>query len=348
MSVRIHQRISNSFVTKTVAILIVWGLTGYLVWSLVSKRPAIRIEETCALLQLDVAELKRKYLSNLFSYAREYVRDQEIPVVAVKTIGEAIVLELPDSMSRDEALSVGSKLNFPLLTSGAPGLELSYRTPNLTLAPTSAIINERLLASANANIEHLKSQYMSLGVGPPKIESIGRSRVLVRVPTEIATRVFSKTMGAHPVEASIRLFRSVEKVQGQTQAHERSQDTIQAGWFDPAHIYHLSRRSIAHEGQFASVQIVTLHSGAKLFRLYLQSDAVHRLRVAAESNPQGRVSLSVHDRVVSTIRVADIDSPVTVDFPGPANNNELRQILNDIQLSFAQSALKAENIGACD
>ncbi len=340
-------RISTGFVATVVAFFVASGISGYLARSFVSEVSPRRVEEFCAELRVDAAELKRKYLKDLGRHVRRYLRAQKIPFVAVRVNPGAVGIKFPTTFGRSEALELAPALNFSLLVGDTPGLTYKFEKKLLLLIPTPAAINERLLASANGNIDYLSFQFTSLGVGRFRVERLSQSALIVRLPIEDGRQAFAKTIGVHPIETTIRLLQSIETAKFQSQEHAKFRDTIEPGWFNPDRTYHLSRYSILHEGQLAGVEQVVSRSGEKLLRLHLQSDAAHRLWGAVKRNPDGKLSLSVHNRVVSDIRARDIDAYGVIDFPVPADGIRLQEILRDIKLSLAQTALKVVKLGTC-
>jgi len=342
-----RRKLSFNVIIVVVTFFVVSGISGYLARSLLSKPSPIRDAGFCAELMVDVHAIGQSYLKDLREHVRQTLRAQRARPVRVKILNGSVIAELPAGISHDDALTIGRQLNFPLLANGETGLILKYDNLRLVITPSAMALNERLLPSMTGSIERLKSRYPGQDAIRFEAKHLSQSRIRLRLSKDDGRQVFSKRMEPHPADASIRYLRSIKQASTQQQRHEKFRDVAQPGWFDPGSTYHLSQRAIAHERQLTSVDEISSQTGARLLRLRLQSDAAHRVKLAVEKNSTEKLSLSVHNRVVSTIQASDINTYGVIDFPVPADRKQLNAIMRDIRSSFSQTALKVVKSGPC-
>ena len=346
MKVR-RRKFSFNIFAMVVTFFVVSGMSGYVAQTLISKPSPIRDVGFCAELMVDVQALKQTFLNGLREHVRRELQAQRARPVRVQSLNGSVVAEFPARTSRDDALLMGRQLNFPLLANGEPGLTLNYNNRRLVITPTAMALSERLRPAMTGSIERLQSRYTSVDAERFEVKRLNPTRIRLRLSKEDGRQVFSKRMEPHPAEASIRYLRLIERTNTQGQRHERFRDRAQPGWFDPGSTYHLSRRAIVHERQLTSVDEIGSQPGARLLRLRLQSDAAHRVKSATEKHSDEKLSLSVHNRVVSTIRASDINAYGVIDFPVPDDPKQVKEIMKDIRSSFTQTALKVVKTGSC-
>ena len=152
------------------------------------------------LLAMDTEELRKEWLQTLRDDARRTLRDAKLFPTGVGIVGNQVRVQLAKPEETDAAARELRKLIQPLGSAvlGTSGEDIAITKGDggvITLAPTPAGVQQRVVHAASAAIETVNRRINALGTAESTVVKQGADRILVQYPGLTDTKVLKDLLG---------------------------------------------------------------------------------------------------------------------------------------------------------
>src|SRR5690606_35617623 len=137
-------------------------------------------------LEVDAATLKKERMRALLDDARSKLRADRIQPQSIRSVGDSVIVTIPDAEQRSKADASLRTLISQVNTSGfgtaINDIDVTTNDNQIRLDLTEAGFNYRLDAALQQSLEIIRQRVDQVGVAEPSIQRVGSDRIVVQLP----------------------------------------------------------------------------------------------------------------------------------------------------------------------
>ncbi len=137
-------------------------------------------------LEVDAAALKKDRVRSVLDDARSKLRSQRIQAQSIRSVGDAVVINIADESQREKAVTALQELITPVNSNsfGAAvnDIDITQSGNQIKLTLTEAGLQYRLDSALQQSLEIIRQRVDQVGVAEPSIQRVGSDRIVVQLP----------------------------------------------------------------------------------------------------------------------------------------------------------------------